>query len=138
MNVLETWCCLLFRSLPKATLEEWLGSDLEEGLPSLNVALPLDTGDEMASKTAFDLLKDADEVLAKEYYWDMKKGRLRPKPVNTNNLKLAAGLDRTVQAAEGRQPSAFASIAVGGMLGFCIAAVFFYKSRARSPAFSSR
>lgn len=137
MNVLETWCCLLFRSLPKATLEEWLGSDLEEGLPSLNVALPLDTGDEMASKTAFDLLKDADEGLAKEYYWDMKKGRLRPKPAITNKLAAVGGRG-TVQAAEGQQPSAFASMAVGGMLGFCIAAVFFNKSRARSVAFSSR
>jgi hypothetical protein len=129
MNVLETWCCLLFRSLPKATLEEWLDSGLEEGIPSLNIALPLDTGDEMASKTAFELLREADETLAKEYYWNMKKGRLRPKPVVTTK---PAAVIRTIRAVEGRQPGTFASMVVSGMIGFCIAAVFFSKARIRT------
>lgn len=122
LNVLETWCCLLFRSLPKATLEEWLGTGLEEGIPSLNIALPLDTGDEMASKTAFELLKHSEEVLAKEYYWDTKKGRLRPKPAVA---PLPKAIIRTVQVVEGKQPWAFGSMAVGGMIGFCVAALFF-------------
>ena len=128
MNVLETWCCLLFRSLPKVTLEAWLGSGLEEGMPSLNIALPLDTGDEMASKTAFELLREADEVLAKKYYWDTKKGRLRPKPAIS--VKPAV-IYRTSKVVGGRQPDAFAAMAVGGMIGFCVATVFFSKARMR-------
>lgn len=122
MNVLETWCCLLFRSLPRATLEEYLGSGLEDGIPSLNIALPLDTGDEMASKTAFELLRHADEELAKAYYWDMKKGRLRPKPAVA---PMPRAIMRTVQAVERRQPEAFVSVAIGGVVGFCLAALFF-------------
>lgn len=122
LNVLETWCCLLFRSLPKATLEEWLGKGLEEGIPSLNIALPLDTGDEMASKTAFELLKCSEEVLAREYYWDVKKGRLRPKPAVA---PLPRAIMRSVQVVQGSWLGNFGSLAVGGMVGFCIAALFF-------------
>jgi hypothetical protein len=132
MNVLETWCCLLFRSLPRATLEEWLGSGLEEGIPSLNIALPLDTGDEMASKTAFELLREADEVLAKNYYWDMKKGRLRPKPAVVTKPRAIM-----MQKVEVPQPGVFTSMAVGGMIGFCIAAAFFSRARIRSAILRS-
>ncbi|TID27473.1 hypothetical protein E2P81_ATG00230 [Venturia nashicola] len=124
LNVLETWCCLLFRSLPKATLEEWLGTGLEEGIPSLNIALPLDTGDEMASKTAFELLKHSEEELAREYYWDMKKGRLRPKPTVA---PLPKAIMRSVQVVQGKQAVDFGSMAVGGMIGFCVAALFFWR-----------
>ncbi|KAE9974380.1 hypothetical protein EG328_003895 [Venturia inaequalis] len=110
LNVLETWCCLLFRSLPKATLEEWLGTGLEEGIPSLNIALPLDTGDEMASKTAFELLKGSGEVLAREYYWDVKKGRLRAKPAVAPVPKAVV---RSVLVGEGRRAVDFGSMAEG-------------------------
>ncbi|QDS67582.1 hypothetical protein FKW77_003588 [Venturia effusa] len=109
LNVLETWCCLLFRSLPKPTLEDWLGNGLEEGIPSLNVALPLDTGDEMASKTAFELLKQSDEVLAREYYWDMKKGRLRPKPAID---PVPRAIMRNMKVVEVKKPVDLGSMAV--------------------------
>jgi hypothetical protein len=82
MNLLEMWCCLLFRSLPADSLEEWIGKpeDGDFDVPSLNVALPLDSGDDRASKRAIEWLKDARDSLAREYYADVKKGRLRPKP----------------------------------------------------------
>jgi hypothetical protein len=52
LNVLETWCCLLFRCLPHQALAEYLvpesieGKDFESG--ALNIANPLDHGGDSA------------------------------------------------------------------------------------------
>jgi hypothetical protein len=124
MNVLEMWCCLLFRSLPKPSLEEWLGSGLEEGITSLNLALPLDMGDERASKASAELLRDADDPLAKEYYKDTERGRLRPRPVLTSgSAPLPKIAYRTIKATEDRQPGVLTWV-LSGTIGFCAGAVF--------------
>jgi hypothetical protein len=92
MNLLEMWCCLLFRSLPLNALEEWIQGEEEFYLnvPSLNVALPLDNGDDKASKRAINWLKDARDPLARGYYTDVQSGRLRPRPSIRRPASLAA------------------------------------------------
>jgi len=83
LNILEMWCCMLFKTLQPHHMEEWLDAklcsiDIRAG--PLNVALPLDYGDHISSKVALELLKESDDQLAREYYTDVKKGRLRPRP----------------------------------------------------------
>jgi hypothetical protein len=73
-NVLEMWFCLLFRSLPEQSLEEWLPSDntinkarkeAREGVVGgLNIALPLDQGEK--SRTWVDL-SESEDVLVRQY-----------------------------------------------------------------------
>ncbi|KAF2670544.1 hypothetical protein BT63DRAFT_424475 [Microthyrium microscopicum] len=84
LNLLEMWCALLFKTIQFRDLEEWLDADLydvnlDEAIIPLNVALPIDHGDSEASLKAFDSLRDSDEPLAKNYYKDLKRGRLRPR-----------------------------------------------------------
>ncbi|KAH7414207.1 hypothetical protein DE146DRAFT_750369 [Phaeosphaeria sp. MPI-PUGE-AT-0046c] len=74
LNVLEMWICLVFRSLPLQTLEEWLPNDgsVKEGRKSglegefcgLNIALPLDQGEKQ--REWVDLSNDEDP-LVREY-----------------------------------------------------------------------
>ncbi|KAF2656543.1 hypothetical protein K491DRAFT_375985 [Lophiostoma macrostomum CBS 122681] len=49
LNILEMWCCLLFRSLPRQTLETYLPPtslmETEQAALTLNIATPLDHGD---------------------------------------------------------------------------------------------
>jgi hypothetical protein len=90
LNILEMWCALLLRTLPMETLCDWLSDDVEHQVSwmPLNVASPLDHGDELKSRGAFELLKDAEDGLARTYYADVKKGFLRPRasPRNTSRI----------------------------------------------------
>lgn len=71
LNVLEMWCCLLFRTLPRQTLEAWLPEHLckanklyrgaVEG-SGLNIAPPLDHGDR-SSRSWVDLSISADPLI---------------------------------------------------------------------------
>jgi hypothetical protein len=70
LNVLEMWCCLLFRSLPPQILAEYLPDEALSGQKKtvsvgLNIANPLDHG----GKEAFDWvdLSESDDPLVLEY-----------------------------------------------------------------------
>ncbi|KAF2808449.1 uncharacterized protein BDZ99DRAFT_499764 [Mytilinidion resinicola] len=70
LNILEMWLCLLFRSLPVASLHAYLppGSLVSMGPPeSLNVALPLDQGVEMGEREMVDI-KAARDPLLREWF----------------------------------------------------------------------
>jgi hypothetical protein len=79
-NVLEMWLCLLFRSLPQESLEEWLPHDgtiktarkeAREGVVvGLNIALPLDQGEK--SRNWVDL-SESEDALVREYLETGKK-----------------------------------------------------------------
>lgn len=74
LNVLEMWTCLIFRTLPPQTLEEWLPSDgtitsrrksgLEGEFGGLNIACPLDHGER--TRDWLDL-SDSDDALIRDY-----------------------------------------------------------------------
>jgi len=73
LNILEMWTCLLFRSLPKASLVAYLppGSPVPTGPPeSLNVALPLDQGVEMSERDVVDLRTVKDPLLREWFRLD--------------------------------------------------------------------
>ncbi|KAF2496257.1 hypothetical protein BU16DRAFT_581639 [Lophium mytilinum] len=73
LNILEMWVCLLFRSLPVASLHTYLppGSLVSMGPPeSLNVALPLDQGVEMAEREMVDLKAVRDPLLREWFKLD--------------------------------------------------------------------
>ncbi|KAG9186786.1 hypothetical protein G6011_09894 [Alternaria panax] len=82
MNVLEMWMCLVFRSLPCATLVDWLPDDglvdkgrrmAKEGVVGgLNVASPLDQGVEGKDMPFVDLSEETDPVV-QEYLREMKR-----------------------------------------------------------------
>jgi len=134
MNVLEMWCCLLFKCLPRASLEEWLGQELAvgESINSMNVACPLDAWDAMRSKVSYELLRGAGEPLANSYYWDRKRGTLRPRTsivpvVHPASPPLPATNSNIIKAMG--YSWAFDQIAMGGILGFSFAAIFFWKLR---------
>jgi hypothetical protein len=74
MNLLEMWMCLVFRTLPLQTLEEWLPNEgsVRKGRKSgaegefggLNIASPLDQGDKQ--REWLDL-GDSEDPLIREY-----------------------------------------------------------------------
>jgi hypothetical protein len=74
MNVLEMWMCLVFRSLPLQTLEEWLPNEesVRKGRKSgaegefggLNIASPLDQGEKQ--REWLDL-SDSEDPLVRDY-----------------------------------------------------------------------
>jgi hypothetical protein len=74
MNVLEMWMCLVFRSLPLQTLEEWLPSNgsirkgrklgAEGEFGGLNIASPLDQGEKQ--REWLDL-SDSEDPLVRDY-----------------------------------------------------------------------
>ena len=82
MNVLEMWMCLVFRSLPSDTLEEWLPDDelvdkgrkmAKEGVVGgLNVATPLDQGVEVKDMPFVDLSGEVDPVI-RDYLREVKR-----------------------------------------------------------------
>jgi hypothetical protein len=74
MNILEMWMCLVFRSLPTDTLQEWLPSSLlvdddkrlvaKEGVVGgLNVASPLDQGTDVKQMPFVDLSGEEDSII---------------------------------------------------------------------------
>lgn len=68
LNVLEMWMCLLLRSLPTQTLEEWLpeGVKAEKNFGMLNIASPLDHGD--TEREWVDLSEFSDPLM-QDYFW---------------------------------------------------------------------
>lgn len=74
LNVLETWMCLVFRTLPKQLLEEWLPDDgtinksrkegQEGAFGGLNIACPLDHGEKQ--REWLDL-SESDDPLIRDY-----------------------------------------------------------------------
>ncbi|KAF2034962.1 hypothetical protein EK21DRAFT_55297 [Setomelanomma holmii] len=74
LNILEMWTCLIFRTLPTQTLEEWLPSDgtintsrrmgLEGEFGGLNIASPLDHGEKQ--REWLDL-SDSPDPLIRDY-----------------------------------------------------------------------
>jgi hypothetical protein len=81
LNVLEMWCCLIFRTLTKKNLEKYLPEDLSipRSRMHLNVALPLHQ--ELASqdgavtrKKSFAELFHAADPMIQQYYRSMRKG----------------------------------------------------------------
>jgi hypothetical protein len=81
LNLLEMWMVLWVGTLPDSVMEVWLGErDAEAGggkVYGLNVAEPLDQGDDASAKAAFGLLRDAGDEMARDYFWDVRK-RSRP------------------------------------------------------------
>ena len=80
MNVLEMWMCLVFRTLPEESLQEWLPRDGtintarkegKEGMfGGLNIASPVDQGEK--NRTWVDLSKSEDP-LVREYLETARK-----------------------------------------------------------------
>ncbi|KAF1970252.1 hypothetical protein BU23DRAFT_538232 [Bimuria novae-zelandiae CBS 107.79] len=69
LNLLEMWMCLVFRCLPKQTLQEWLPSGVETGgeIGSLNIQCPLDTWEGPGGKHERVDLRNAEDPLAREW-----------------------------------------------------------------------
>jgi hypothetical protein len=67
--ILEMWCCLLLRSLPRQTLETYLPPtspiQTEQSALALNIATPLDNGDKTARE--YVNLSSAQDPLVQEY-----------------------------------------------------------------------
>lgn len=80
LNILEMWCCLLFRSLPSPSLREYLPPTYKLpplGPPeSLNIALPLDQGTPLyAQGMKLDLSYSKDPLIL-EYLGDAEEQKL--------------------------------------------------------------
>lgn len=87
LNLLEMWMALWLGTLPDEVMQAWLGSLPPEDAMSttdsgkifgLNVAEPLDQGDQEAWKSSFGTLKNSSDEMATDYFSDVKK---RPRPV---------------------------------------------------------
>lgn len=84
LNLLEMWMALWIGTLPAQIMEAWLGTpDGVEKLDTnevygLNVAEPLDQGDSEAWKSSFNALRESQDDMARDYFWDVRK---RPRPV---------------------------------------------------------
>ncbi|OAG14060.1 hypothetical protein CC77DRAFT_1026124 [Alternaria alternata] len=98
MNVLEMWMCLVFRSLPSDTLQEWLPDDelvdkgrktAKEGVVGgLNVATPLDQGVEVKDMPFVDLSGELDPVI-RDYLREVKRRKGDVQQVE--NVKITDG-----------------------------------------------
>ncbi|KAH7041389.1 uncharacterized protein B0I36DRAFT_312747 [Microdochium trichocladiopsis] len=73
LNVLEMWCALMFKTLPRNTFEDWLpekylDAEHADWFP-LNLALPLDQGDHELGATVDwgEALRNANDPLARGY-----------------------------------------------------------------------
>ncbi|KAF1986583.1 hypothetical protein K402DRAFT_393653 [Aulographum hederae CBS 113979] len=79
MNLLEMWCCLLFRTLQTATLRRYLPDEvLGESNVGLNVGIPLDYGDpeaEALGRREFALLRESGDEFCRRHYWYVAKRR---------------------------------------------------------------
>ncbi|ORY06525.1 hypothetical protein BCR34DRAFT_571323 [Clohesyomyces aquaticus] len=99
LNILEMWCCLLFRSLPMKTLDEFLppGYIAKPSLPwPLNIANPLDHGDQQ--KRDWVDLSGSQDTLINEY-------------LNQKVQKVEQKVDR-----QDRHPSHFRSDEIDGIV----------------------
>ncbi|KAF2761594.1 hypothetical protein EJ05DRAFT_496500 [Pseudovirgaria hyperparasitica] len=70
LNLLEMWCCLLFQTLPKGLLREYLPGETAvaaRDFEHLNVALPLDQGDTGVYHDVEELANSHDR-LVRSYY----------------------------------------------------------------------
>ncbi|XPS74861.1 hypothetical protein M3J09_006976 [Ascochyta lentis] len=84
LNVLETWMCLVFRSLPVSTLEEWIPEGISSGqkegkegeFGGLNIRSPLDQGD---GKAEWVDMSTSEDPLAREYLCAGSKKNEHPK-----------------------------------------------------------
>ena len=104
MNVLEMWMCLVFRSLPSDTLEEWLPDDelvdkgrraAKEGVVGgLNVATPLDQGVGIKDMPFVDLSGEVDPVI-RDYLREVKRRKGDVQQVENVKIK-----DGTVEVDE--------------------------------------
>lgn len=76
LNILEMWCCLVFKTLQPRVLREWLPEGLEVGVGmgvgmgvgGLNLAVPLDQGTARAGRGTIKLLEESEDPLVREYY----------------------------------------------------------------------
>lgn len=77
LNILEMWCALMFRTLPRSTLEEWLPDKKmlaeTEQWYGLNLALPLDQGEPEAvqSEDWAAVMRTSSDPLARSYVNEM-------------------------------------------------------------------
>ena len=104
MNVLEMWMCLIFRSLPSDTLEDWLPDDelvdkgrktAKEGVVGgLNVATPLDQGVGVKNMPFVDLSGEVDPVI-RDYLREVKRRKGDVQQVENVKIK-----DGTVEVDE--------------------------------------
>lgn len=124
LNLLEMWCCLLFRCLPVQTLERWLQDEdfydvsFDGPVLTLNVASPLDMGDSLASSKAFELLKESNDDLARQYYADVRQGGiLRPK-ASSKKLGMASDLTTAVAIQNRGDIGLGVLIGIFGTVGF--------------------
>jgi hypothetical protein len=148
INLLEMWCCVMFGTLPGAMLKEWalLGLAPAEGNRrlavtnnGLNIALPLDTGDEMASKAAFPALRNSKDSLARNYYWDAVRGNLRPKalPAPTASTAPAPSPARPARPAYvlvEQKASQLPGFLFGSLITFIVTILIFGPKRAGAVA----
>ena len=69
LNVLEMWMCLVFRTLPRQTLEEWLppGVRREGDMGALNIQSPLENWEGPGRKRERVDLRNAEDPLVREW-----------------------------------------------------------------------
>jgi len=111
LNVLETWCCLLFRCLPPKVLAQYLppgtidDRDFESG--ALNIANPLDHGGD----SAWDYvdLKESRDPLVLDYLREVER-KATPEIQYVEVIKPAPGI----------QPSTLVLIGAAAFAGFML------------------
>lgn len=98
LNLLEMWMALWIGTLPDEVMEAWLGRpdgvdtlDTNE-VYGLNVAEPLDQGDSEAWKSSFNALRNSQDDMARDYFWDVRN---RPRPVLAVKGATASDATRT-------------------------------------------
>ena len=86
LNLMEMWCCLLFRTLPQPLLAEYLppGSMVPVGPPDgLNMSSPLDQGLPLTEREWVDMSETQDPLLQGYYGFgrnELVESRPRPRP----------------------------------------------------------
>lgn len=87
LNLLEMWMCLVFRCLPRQTLEQWLPTDVrkEANMSALNIQCPVDNWEGSSSRPERVDLRNAEDPLVRE--WEEMK-RLEWEDVNTKTKEV--------------------------------------------------
>lgn len=76
MDLLETWCCLMFRSLPRKYLKEFLPMDFQlqkTNCENLNLKLPLQNSGADWNETRGILLASSDPFYQEYYFYKAQK-----------------------------------------------------------------
>lgn len=120
LNILEMWMAVVFRSLPKQTLEEWLpeSSKKEGAFGALNIASPLDSG---GSERGYVDLSESKDSIIQEYIQAAEKKKKKDEKVDDAEQKPELPIPVEITRTVYEQP--FIQISSGAML-VMVTAVF--------------